>query len=91
MAGVTATVFLVDFALVTLPFFDTLVLFSVEVEEAATGAAGLTVGAGVPCAAKEAPAIASVMVKPRIVEIVFVIVLSVLFLSKRFVFARFCL
>jgi hypothetical protein len=76
----------VDFTCFLVPLVDAGVLDTVLVEEAAlvvAVAAGFTAGAGV-CAANETAAIARVMVKPMIVETVFVIVLSVLFRKRLF-------
>ena len=64
-------------------FVDFLVLFTADVVLAvAVAAAGFGAGAGVACAANEAAAMASVMVRPTIVETVFVIFLSVLFRKR---------
>jgi hypothetical protein len=67
---------------------DFLVLLAAVEVLAEAMAAGFGAGVGVVCAANEAAARASVMVKPMMVETVFVIVLSVLF-SGSFCFFRF--
>ncbi len=78
-AGVVVTAFLAEVDFVEC-FFDavflTLLLPVALVAEAVLAAFGA--GAEVVCAAKDTPASANVIVMPRIVEIVFVIVLSCL-------------